>query len=253
MRVCLLASIACFSTAYAIGQISPVPQPASPSISASSLTLVALINKDVNTKNARIGDEVTVTVIQDLVSAGKVVVRRGSKFIGHVSDVMPFTKTEPRSRLGMVFDRGELKGSGVLSVHGFIQALAPPLSNLRLEAIMSSSTYGGAVSGHPVNGGLASPDHTNAPTSMADSRHTRGSMKGLTARQQSHYDAEHAHPQEAVSQGALSAGNHGVFGMPGLGLSNATSVPVVIAVGQNIDLKSGTQIVLRLDDLPIQQ
>jgi len=41
--------------------------------------------------------------------------------------------------------------------------------------------------------------------------------------------------------------------MPGLGLSNATSVPVVIAVGQNIDLKSGTQIVLRLDDLPIQQ
>lgn len=252
MRACLLASVACFGTAYALGQVSPVPQPASPSISAGTLSLVAKINKGVNTKNARIGGRVTITVTQDLVSAGKVVVRRGSKFIGHISDVMPFTKTEPGSRLGIIFDRGELKGSGVLFVHGLIQALAPPLLNPRLEAIMSSSSYGGAVSGHPVNGGLVSPDHTNAPTPMADSR-SRSSMKDLAGRQESLYDAEHAHPKEATSQGALSAGSHGVFGMPGLGLSNAMSVPVIIALGRNIDLKSGTQIVLRLDDSAVQQ
>jgi hypothetical protein len=53
--------------------------------------------------------------------------------------------------------------------------------------------------------------------------------------------------------GALTARSRGVFGLPGLALSTSGPIPVIVTVGQNIELKSGTQIVLGLDESVLQQ
>jgi hypothetical protein len=47
--------------------------------------------------------------------------------------------------------------------------------------------------------------------------------------------------------GALTVSSKGVFGLPGLFLSNGTPTPAIVAAGHDVELKSGTQIVLRLD------
>jgi len=98
-----------------------------------------------------------------------------------------------------------------------------------------------------------STGQTNTSTPMA-ARRSGGGLRELQTRQQALYDAEHQHAQEAISKGALSVANRGIFGLPGLALSNnAAQEPVITAVGQDIELKSGTQIVLRLDDSVLQQ
>jgi hypothetical protein len=252
MKLYQIASIASFMATCALAQLRSTPQQVPPAKPTRALTVVTQINKDLNTKKLKIGDRVTATVIQDVVSAGKIVIPRGSKLIGHVSDVTPLSPSDHQSRLALVFDRGERKGGSALSVNGFIQAVAPPLPDPKLEAIMSSSSYGGAENGHPVNGGLTSSGQSNTPTPVAASRR-RSNAQELQDRQKALDDAEQSPRSKGGPHGALSASSRGVFGLPGLALSSAGPIPVIVTVGQNIELKSGTQIVLRLDESVLHQ
>jgi hypothetical protein len=71
--------------------------------------------------------KLSATIIQDLISSGKIVIRRGASLTGHVS--------------------------GVARIHSGSGA-APRRSKVGI--VMSSSSYGGTESGHPGNGGLSS-------------------------------------------------------------------------------------------------
>src|SRR5215510_3872025 len=63
------------------------------------------LSKTIDAKKARIGDEVTALLLTDVVSHGKLAVRRDSKLIGHVTEAQAHSKESPESRLGFVFDR----------------------------------------------------------------------------------------------------------------------------------------------------
>jgi hypothetical protein len=250
MKIYQIASIAPFLAMCASAQSPHRPQ-ASPANPTRSLAVVVQINSDLNTKKLKIGDKINATVIQDMVSSGKIVIPRGARLIGHVSAVTRLSKTDPISRLALVFDRGERKGGGTLPLHGFVQAMAPPLPDPKLEAIMASSSYGGAENGHPVNGGMMSTGQTNASTPITGSRRPSAAEE-LQQREKALEDAEQPKSNVGAPQGALSASSRGVFGLPGLALS-AGPVPVIVTVGQNIELKSRTQIVVSLDDAILQQ
>jgi hypothetical protein len=182
------------------------------------------------------------------------VIPRDSKLIGHVTDVVSLTKTDPRSRLAMVFESGELRGGGKVPLRGVIQALAPPLPDPFLEAVMaSSSSYAAWENGHPVNGAMMSTGQTNAPTEITSVRPRQTGARALEQRERALEDADKPHSGGSGPHGALTAGSHGVFGLPGLFLTDAAAVPAIVASGQNVELKSGTQIVLRLDGSLLHQ
>jgi hypothetical protein len=209
---------------------------------------VAALSKKLNAKKLKVGDRVNARVLQDVVVQGNVVIPHDSRLIGRVTDVEAVTQTDPRSRLGLVFESRVAKGGGALPMHGVIQALAPPLPDPYLETALSSpSPYDAGANGHPVNGGLTSTTQTNAPTEVVNRDHPRESgVRALEQRERALEGADQPEAAGTAPHGALTVRSRGVFGLPGLVLSEGT-VPAIVAAGQNVELKSGTQIVLRLD------
>lgn len=221
--------------------------PPLPSQTNGDLTVVAQINNHLNSKKLKVGDRVSAKVIQDVVAGGSILVPHDAKLFGRVVEVASATRNDPRSRLAFVFDREEAKRRGSSQIYGVIQAIAPPLNDPFLESVMASSSaaYGGGENGHPVNGGM-SGGQSNAPTPIITSGRDM-SGAGAIAQRERALDRAGAHSQEAtLPGGALSAQSHGVFGFRGLFLGGSATLPAIVAVGQNVELKSGTQIVLRL-------
>jgi hypothetical protein len=211
------------------------------------LAVVAQLTRDINAKKLKPGDKISAKVIQDVVLNGRVLVPRNSSLHGHIAEVKALSKDDPRSRVALLFERAEVKGKAPLAIHGVIQAVAPALPDPFLEAIMGSwsSTYAGGQTGHPVTG-VGSTGQTNVPTPVITSARGRTGAGALEQREHA-LDNASAHPLQAgIPAGALSSANHGVFGLPGMFLAGSTPVPAIVSVGKNVELKSGTQIVLRL-------
>jgi hypothetical protein len=87
--------------------------------------LYAELSKTVDAKKAKPGDVVTAQLMTDVVSHGKILYRRDTKLIGHVSEAQPHTKDIPESRLGIVFDKVLLKGGEEAAFSSVIIALRP--------------------------------------------------------------------------------------------------------------------------------
>lgn len=63
------------------------------------------LSKSLDAKKAKQGDEVRASLLADVLSHGKIVLRQDSKLIGHVTEAQAFSKDKPESRLGIVFDK----------------------------------------------------------------------------------------------------------------------------------------------------
>jgi hypothetical protein len=237
-----LAAITAVVVSYLVAQ-SPVPPPRT----AETLAVVAQINNRLAVTKLKVGDRVSAKVIQDVIEEGKVIIPRESKLIGHVANVTA-SKGDDLSRLALVFDQGQLHRGGVLPIHGVIQAVGPPLPEAEPDWDSSSSSYGGAESGHPAPGGLMSNAPANTTYSVIRPRPRRSGTKELEERVKALDAAQHSNSAPVGPHGnVLNNGSHGIFGLPGIFLTSAAPVPTIISVGQNVDLKSGAQIVVRLD------
>jgi hypothetical protein len=224
-----------------------LPQP-SPSQLVAHLAIVVQLSRSLNAKKLKAGDKVTARVIQDVVVHGKLMIPRDSTLIGHVTDVAALTKTDPRSRLAMVFESRVSKEGGALPMRGVVQALGPPLPDRFLEAVMaSSSPYSPGENGHPVNGAIMSTGQTNAPTEITAARPRQTGARALEQREQALETAGQPRRGGTGPHGALTVSSRGVFGLPGLFLNEGAAIPAIVAAGRNVELKSGTQVVLHLD------
>ena len=83
------------------------------------------LSKTVDVKKAKIGDEISALLLNDVVSHGKVVVRRYSTAIGHVTEAQALTKENQESRLGIVFDKIRLKHSPEVAISTILMAVRP--------------------------------------------------------------------------------------------------------------------------------
>jgi hypothetical protein len=111
------------------GEERPAPPPATPPASALSAGtgVVAELEGSLNAKNAKPGKVVKATVVQDVLSHGQVVIRSGSKLIGHLTQVKSSSEDDPKSRLGIAIDKVKLKGGGELPLDAAIRAMGPPV------------------------------------------------------------------------------------------------------------------------------
>ena len=83
------------------------------------------LSKTLDAKKAKAGDPVTAQLLANVVAHGKIVAHRDSKLIGHVTEAQPYTKDNPESRLGFVFDKVILKGGQEVPVRSLLLAIRP--------------------------------------------------------------------------------------------------------------------------------
>ncbi|HXB21344.1 MAG TPA: hypothetical protein VNV88_08185 [Candidatus Solibacter sp.] len=213
-------------------------------------TLQAELTKSLDAKKAKPGDEITARLTQDVKSNGQVVVRKGSKLVGHVTEAKARGKEDSESRLGILFDRAVLKDGQEVAFNSVIQAVAaaPNVSSLgdnsgpigggapmpQPSGGMQGGGMGGAVGavGSTVGGAASTVGNTAGSVGTAASGTVNGTVNGAGA----------------AGRGGLGTASRGVIGLEGLTLNSAASGnaqgSVISSPSRNVKLDSGTQMVL---------
>ncbi len=226
----------------------------------------------VDSKSAVVGQEVTAKTSQAIRLADGTVLPKGTKLVGHVTEVQAHTKSEAGAILGLAFDRAELKGGQSLALRSVMQAVAPPVAiaandsmgldqagpiggagSMGMPAGASTSgstgTRGGLAGGALGGGGLAG--------SVRGAGQTAGSAVGGVAggvandtRMAGQAGTDTTSRTVAMAGESVSGAPHSTS-LPGVLLSNAGPVSGaanssgrLTASGKNISLESGTRITL---------
>lgn len=73
----------------------------------SGTRLAGQLQNTVDVRRAKVGDQVILKTTQAIKSGGRTVVGKGSRLVGHVTQVAQQTKSNGQSRVGILFDRLE--------------------------------------------------------------------------------------------------------------------------------------------------
>ena len=206
--------------------------------------VVAELDKSVDAKKAKVGDLVKATITQDVLSHGKIVIRRGSKLVGHVTQTKIRSKEDRESRLGVVFDRAVLRHGGEIDLSAAVRALAP---GVRMSSVdrpdpmgaPPGSAMGSGGAPMPISSGPASKSSGSGPPPSAMNQAARAAMQSGAATS-----------GNAQEYGVMGGGSRGVFGLPGLRLSaesGAGRESIISSITHNVKLDSGTQMVIQVN------
>lgn len=228
-----------------------------------------------DSKSAKVGQQVVVKTTQAFRTADGVVLPKGTHLIGHVTSVRPHRSRSDNGDLGLEFDHALLKGGRTIPIHSVIQSVAPPASALALASAGNDDLFadspmgggmigggamggGGLVGGRGIGGGGALAGGAGAlasAPSRAVNTSAVGNGSGFTS----------AGRNTLGGAGNLgsningSANNlRGTAAGDGLMAAHATAIPGVMLAGdatgmasgtltaarKNVHLDSGTQMVL---------
>lgn len=175
-----------------------------------------------NAKKIATGERVDAIVTQDLLYQGRVIVPANAKVLGHVTEVKAADEEDPKSRLGMVFDKIILRNGREMPFQqpAIIEALAPQMRLARTAdqnvADLPLQMQRGQVSGDAMTHAVGSETRINGGVNI-------------------------------TSTGGLSGSARGVIGLKGLALNSASpDTSVVVSSKGDVKLDYGTQMVLRV-------
>ena len=221
---------------------------------SSGTAMNASLSQPVDAKKNKPGDQVTAKTTEATKSEGRVVIPRGTKLIGHVTECKQRSKEEKESAVGIVFDRAILKSGEEIPLNVTIRALAAAQTAASSSAGSDDLTAGGgaagsarasgggalggvrstaggatgAVANTAANAGGVAGSAVNSTVNAAGA--TRGAVGGLNA------------------AGQLTSNSQGVFGLEGLNLNSAASSStqgsLITSTSKNVHLDSGTQLLL---------
>jgi hypothetical protein len=128
---------------------------------ASGTQLAAQLENTLDAKKARIGDRVVLKTTEAIKANGQVVVKKGARLVGHVTEVQQRTKTKAESRIGLVFDQLE-SGSLILPISAIISSITQTNARARTSNddigadanMTSTSSTRGSSGGNASGGGL---------------------------------------------------------------------------------------------------
>src|SRR5579871_3008366 len=84
----------------------------------------ATLATSLDAKHSKPGDEVQARTQEDVKQNGNVVLKKGTRLVGHVSQAQAREKGQTESQLGIVFDHAVLKNGQQIPLNASIQALA---------------------------------------------------------------------------------------------------------------------------------
>jgi hypothetical protein len=207
-------------------------------------TMEAELTKPVDARKNKVGDEVIAKTTHDGKSDGHVVVPKGSKLVGHVTEVKAHSKNQANSELGIAFDRAVLKNGMEMPLALGIQAIgrAQASATAADDNMMAGGGAGatGSSGGHASSGGgMLGGARSTAGGVMNTASSTAGAATGAVG------------SATGAASGSLSSTSQGVVGLRGLSLaadaSNSTHGSVITSTGSNVHLDTGTEMILRVN------
>ena len=229
-----------------------------------------------DSKTAKVGEPVVLRTTQKTKTADGVVIPKGSRLLGHVTEVQAHQRGHEQSSMGLAFDRAELKNGQSFAIHSVIESVGPSAAELQAASMANEDAFAGpagggmAAGGGAIGGGGAAVGRSGGGLLGGGGGVVGGATSAVggagSSVASSTGGALHAGDNAIDATGNL-AGNaaanvgRGVSGSAGavgsLG-AHATSVPGVLldsnaaagasgvftAARQNIHFDSGTQMVL---------
>ncbi|HSM84761.1 MAG TPA: hypothetical protein VLT16_01360 [Candidatus Limnocylindrales bacterium] len=219
-------------------------------------TILAEFSNTLKANKLKPGDKVKASLAQAVVVHGKILATVDARLVGHVTEVKAYSKADPESRIGVVFDKILLKHHKEVAFRAVVQALGPPVIRhsrvdepdqmLPPQVLSPAAGSGGpgrssGVLRTPGLGNAAASEgavYTTATVGGTPGDNPAGLMGGRNLRTQ----------MSNVQPMSGGAGIHGVFGLKNLSLgpspSTGAAAPVVVSTKSNVKLDSGTQVVL---------
>jgi uncharacterized cupredoxin-like copper-binding protein len=203
----------------------------------SGTAVNAELNSSVDSKKVKVGDRVEAHTTEAVRYDGKVIVPKGAKLEGHVTEATARSKGDSGSTLAIQFDKAIPKKGEEISLNVAILAIAAPQSDFSGGSPgpgrdpmggVGASAAGGSPMGasRPVNPGTGTPADPSGATPGAPVDSTT----------------------EPSGRSQLSANSRGVYGLKDLKLiaasSNTSQATVITSSGKNVHLDSGTRLLL---------
>ena len=221
---------------------------------AAGSTVQAELTKPVDVRTSKSGDEVVAKTTQDVKSEGRVVLPKGSKIVGRVTQAQARAKGQEESQLGMAFDHAVLKDGTQMPVAFTIQAIgrseseAAAATAAETDSMMAGGNAGGMTS---ASGGVGVPARDvlgGVPATAGTVVNSTGSAAGSTVNAAGRTGAGVGGGVTGGVTGNLGAESQGVVGLPGMTLSAADSSmagvgSVISSKESDIRLGSGTRLI----------
>jgi hypothetical protein len=235
-----MAVVACALFAACAGAQTPAASSTTEQAEAGTAALPsgtavnAELNSSMDSKKAKVGDKVEAHTTEDIKYAGKIIVPKGAKLEGHVTEATARSKGDSGSTLAIQFDRAFPKKGEEIPLNVSIMAVAAPANDF-------SGGLPGAGS-NPV-AGAGAPTASGSPMGTS---HTPTASPGTP-----NYPA--GSPMGANGSGPLRADSRGVYGLKDLKLMAASGsggeTTVITSTGKNVRLDSGTRLLLIVPEL----
>ena len=226
---------------------------------ANGTNINAALVTPLDAKHNKPGDEVVARTTQDVKQNGEVLLKKGTRLTGHVTQTQARSSGQAQSTLGVVFESAVPKNGQPVPLKLSVQALAAAatqssaaLDNDHQAALGSAGQAGFAGAAAPSGGLVRGVGNTvgGVASTAGGIAGNAGNAVGGTVRATNQTVASAGNRGGLNAAGALTSSSSGVFGLEGLDLasaaSNATQASVVSSATQNVHLASGTQMVLQV-------
>lgn len=244
--------------------------------SAQASNVSAKLTKSINSKNARVGDAVEAKTTHSAMLADGTKLPKGTRLLGHVTQVQRESHAQKTSELAFSFDRAVLHNGREVPIHAVLRSLSAPPSLNADSAFdgdanagdgMMAANGGGVVRGGgggllgagrgAVGGGSAlaggalasggnvaggAVNRVGSTTASADAAAT-GEMGAMANTGQRNIGGALQTSANSTTQGeVIPVGN--MRGVSFYNTSGADSAAMLQGTGRNIDLYSGSQMTL---------
>jgi hypothetical protein len=231
--------------------------------SAEMRPITGELENKLDSKTAKPGDRVVLKTDRKIETADGTLIPKGTRLVGHVTEVQAHEKGHAGSQLGLAFDHAELKGGQTMAIHSTIESVQPSASaiagnSMSTEGALDSpmASGGGAVrdgalgagrvGGGGLLGGAANGDVMGTSRVGSDLSSTRGGALRTTGSLSENATGGLERGLGGTAQGAGSLGARAT-GFPGVmlnGDATGSASGMLSAANKNVHLDSGTQIVL---------
>jgi hypothetical protein len=212
---------------------------------ADGITIRVSLERSVDARKNHAGDEVLARTTENVNSKQQIVLPKGSKLVGHVTEVRAKAKDESPSLLGIRFDRAVLKDGHEIPLAVSIQALAA--ADDHVEDLGSSNFVADAnANGAPPVPVQGAPSQFTGKDEISGANTNSAAKPGDAPGKLQ--PAANLEPVGA-SSGELIASSRGVFGIKGLALSsvaNSARESLIVSPSRNVHLDIGTRMILRV-------
>lgn len=215
-----------------------------------------------DSKSAKQGDSVVLKTKEDVQIPDGTNIPKGSRLVGHVTNVLPRGDGKENSQITLQFDRAELKGGTSLPIESVLESVSPSAGETTLEnnnnGMMPTQPTPGAQ-GAPGTGSMNGGAQSTANSNPAN-RSTANDQPGLASGPSTQTPAQNA-GNLMPAPGSIVARNGNVAirttSIPGLLLANningqpfSNASGMLLGARRDIKLDGGTQMVVAVAAAP---